>query len=109
SSAWESNAHFVRRHIGPRRDEWDDMARVCGHETLDALIEAVVPADIRRKRPLNLPPPLSEAEALARLKSMAARNRVFRSFIGLGYHDTITPAVIQRNLLENPGWYTPYT
>src|SRR5690606_5977362 len=69
----------------------------------------VVPADIRRKRPLNLPPPLSEAEALARLKSMAARNRVFRSFIGLGYHDTITPAVIQRNLLENPGWYTPYT
>ncbi len=100
---------FAQRHIGPRPEEIAGMARLCGHETLDALVDAAVPATIRSAQPLNLPAPLSEFDALARLKSMAAKNQVFRSFIGMGYYDTITPPVIQRNILENPGWYTPYT
>ena len=100
---------FAQRHIGPRPEEIAGMARLCGHETLDALVDAAVPATIRSAQPLDLPAPLSEFDALARLTSIAGRNQVFRSYIGLGYHDTITPPVIQRNILENPGWYTPYT
>jgi glycine dehydrogenase len=100
---------FVRRHNGPRPAETAEMAKACGFKSLDALVDAAVPAVIRSSRPLDLPAPLSEFEALARLKSIAAKNQVFRSFIGMGYHDTITPPVIQRNILENPGWYTQYT
>jgi glycine dehydrogenase len=100
---------FVRRHIGPRPAELDAMAALCGHATLDALVDAAVPALIRRPAPLSLPAPLGEVAALARLRQIASRNQVFRSYIGLGYHDTITPPVIQRNILENPGWYTQYT
>ena len=100
---------FVRRHIGPRPAEIAEMAQACGHKSLESLVAAAVPPVIRASRPMDLPPALSETEALARLKSIAAKNQVFRSFIGMGYYDTITPPVIQRNILENPGWYTQYT
>ena len=85
------------------------MAQVCGHASLDALVGAAVPALIRRNDSMSLPQPLGETTALARLRSIAAKNQVNKSYIGLGYHDTITPPVIQRNILENPGWYTQYT
>lgn len=100
---------FAHRHIGPRPEEWDVMAQVCGHASLDALVAAAVPALIRRNDSMSLPQPLGETAALSRLRSIAAKNQVYKSYIGLGYHDTITPPVIQRNILENPGWYTQYT
>ena len=100
---------FAHRHIGPRPEEWDAMAQACGHSSLDALVAAAVPALIRRNDPMSLPQPLGETAALGRLRSIAAKNQVYKSYIGLGYHDTITPPVIQRNILENPGWYTQYT
>ena len=94
---------FVRRHIGPGTEETKEMLDVLGYSSLDALIDEAVPAQIRLKRPLQLPPGRSEHETLAILKEIAAQNQVFRSYIGMGYHDCITPPVIQRNLLENPG------
>ncbi|HEV2696020.1 MAG TPA: aminomethyl-transferring glycine dehydrogenase [Verrucomicrobiae bacterium] len=100
---------FVHRHIGPNADETAAMLALLGHQNLDALIDAAVPKQIRLGRKLNLPPARSEFDALAELKRIAAGNKVFRSFIGQGYYDTITPPVIQRNVLENPGWYTQYT
>ena len=100
---------FVRRHIGPRPEEQRTMLAALGLDSLDALVERAVPAAIRRTAPLRLPPPRSEHEALADLRRRAAKNRVFRSYIGCGYYDCLTPPVIQRNVLENPGWYTPYT
>jgi len=100
---------FVRRHIGPNAAETSEMLALLGHPSLDALINAAVPAKIRLNKALNLPPVLSEFEALAELKRIASQNQVFRSFIGQGYYDTITPPVIQRSVLENPGWYTQYT
>jgi glycine dehydrogenase len=100
---------FVRRHIGPRPEEQRAMLAALGLDSLDALVERAVPAAIRRSAPLRLPPPRHEHEALADLRRLAARNRVFRSYIGRGYYDCLTPPVIQRNVLENPGWYTPYT
>ncbi|RMH40422.1 MAG: glycine dehydrogenase (aminomethyl-transferring) [Deltaproteobacteria bacterium] len=100
---------FARRHIGPSDADVADMLRVIGAPSLDALIDQTVPADIRLGRPLDLPPAAGERDALAELRAIAARNRAFRSFIGCGYYDCITPPVIQRNVLENPGWYTQYT
>src|SRR6266568_2509168 len=100
---------FVRRHIGPSEADIQQMLAVCGFPSLDALIDAAVPSQIRLKRPLNLPPSRSEHGLLNELRTIAAKNRVFRSFIGTGYSDCITPPVIQRNILENPGWYTQYT
>jgi glycine dehydrogenase len=100
---------FVRRHIGPNTAETSAMLALLGHPNLDALIDAAVPKKIRAAKALNLPPARSEFDALAELKRIASENRVFRSFIGQGYYDTITPPVIQRNVLENPGWYTQYT
>src|SRR5688500_16697413 len=85
------------------------MLPIVGTASLESLADEIVPADIRRSDRLDLPAPDSEAAYLARVRGIAAANRVGRSFIGLGYHDTITPAVIQRNVFENPGWYTPYT
>ena len=85
------------------------MLDLVGYPTLDALIDAAVPGDIRLRRELQLPDGLSESQALAQLRSIAARNQVFRSYLGTGYSDTLTPPVIQRNILENPGWYTAYT
>ncbi|HTY89026.1 MAG TPA: aminomethyl-transferring glycine dehydrogenase [Candidatus Acidoferrum sp.] len=100
---------FVRRHIGPRPEEAAAMLNLLGYPTLDALADAAVPRTIRLAEPLDLPAARSEAEALAALRQIASQNRVGRSFIGMGYYDCITPAVLQRNILENPGWYTPYT
>ena len=100
---------FARRHIGPSPDDRDRMLAAVGAASLDALMDEAIPASIRLTRPLNLPPAESEHAYLRRLSSIARRNQTFRSYIGLGYHDTITPAVILRMVMENPGWYTPYT
>src|SRR5712671_3742626 len=105
--AWSDR--FAQRHIGPNAAEVKEMLEACGYNTLDSLIDAAVPSQIRLKRPLNLPPSRSEHGLLNELRTIAAKNRVFRSFIGTGYSDCITPPVIQRNILENPGWYTQYT
>ncbi|MCA9295744.1 MAG: glycine dehydrogenase (aminomethyl-transferring), partial [Phycisphaerales bacterium] len=100
---------FVRRHIGPDDIEIRDMLTVVGCASIDELIEEAVPSTIRLDRPLNLLDPLTEFEAITDLRRMAKKNRVFRSCIGMGYYGTITPNVILRNVLENPGWYTQYT
>jgi glycine dehydrogenase len=100
---------FARRHIGPSPEQTRDMLHLLGYPSLAALIDEAVPSQIRLRRPLQLPAARSEHEVLAALKDIASQNQVFRSYIGMGYYDCITPPVIQRNLLENPGWYTPYT
>src|SRR3954468_7510953 len=100
---------FARRHIGPNTESTAEMLRDIGFENLDALIDATVPKNIRLGRALDLPPAKSERDALEELRAIAAQNKVACSFIGCGYYDTITPPVIQRNILENPGWYTAYT
>src|SRR2546429_846471 len=108
-SALEHHDAFVGRHIGTTDDDQRAMLRVLGFDSRSALIDAVVPPAIREPAALALPAPMSEAEALARLKSIAAQNRVAKSFIGQGYYGTHTPAVIARNVLQNPAWYTAYT
>jgi glycine dehydrogenase len=100
---------FARRHIGPNKEARDAMLSELGFANLDELIDATVPQNIRLDRPLGLPDGKSESDALAELRDLARKNTVARSFIGAGYSDTITPPVIQRNILENPGWYTAYT
>src|SRR5256884_9002667 len=100
---------FARRHIGPNEEEVRAMLRDVGFDSLGALIDTTVPKAIRLERQLNLPAAKSEPEALAELRAIANKNKLARSFIGAGYHDCITPPVIQRNILENPGWYTAYT
>jgi glycine dehydrogenase len=100
---------FVRRHNGPNAPETGEMLAQLGFNSLDALVDAAVPAKIRSHKKLNLPPAKSEFEALAEIKRFASENKVFRSFIGQGYYDCITPPVIQRSVFENPGWYTQYT
>ncbi len=100
---------FQSRHIGPDEAERDAMLKVVGAPSLDALIDQAIPDRIHLRQPLNVPDGQSEHQFLRDLRRVAARNQVFRSFIGLGYYDTITPSVILRNVLENPGWYTPYT
>ena len=100
---------FVNRHIGPTAAEVQLMLDVLGSPTLDRLIDKTVPQAIRLKQPLKLPTATREYAAIAQLKEIASKNQVFRSFIGMGYYDCITPPVIQRNILENPGWYTAYT
>ncbi len=105
----EQRDDFVRRHLGPGEPQIAKMLDELGFDSLEALIDAAVPAQIRLERPLELPPVLSERQALHRLREMADRNKVYTSLIGMGYHGTITPGVIQRNILENPAWYTAYT
>jgi glycine dehydrogenase len=100
---------FAARHIGPDADEQRHMLSVIGAASRQALIDAVVPRSIARRAPMHLPAAVSEAQALQELKALASRNQVFKSFIGQGYHGTLTPGVIQRNILENPAWYTAYT
>ncbi len=100
---------FLPRHIGPDEDEIAQMLATLGFDSLDAMIDATVPAGIRTDRPLSLPEGKAEHELLRELRSIAARNQLFRSYIGMGYYNTITPTVILRNLFENPGWYTQYT
>src|SRR5437870_6840224 len=106
---WQPGSDFARRHIGPNEDETAEMLRAVGFENLDALIDATVPKSIRLDRPLSLPEAKSEAETLAELRAISKKNKIAKSFIGAGYSDSITPPVIQRNILENPGWYTAYT
>ena len=105
----ENAAEFVARHIGIDAADERHMLSAIGAASRRALIEAVVPRSIARPAPMRLPAPLGEAEALAELKAIAAKNRVLKSFIGQGYHGTHTPGVILRNVLENPAWYTAYT
>jgi glycine cleavage system P protein (glycine dehydrogenase) len=105
----EPGANFIRRHIGPSDEEIGRMLSTLGASSLDEFIDRAVPKNIRLRRPLELPAPKAERTALSYLRSMADRNEVFTSMIGMGYYGTITPKVILRNVLENPGWYTAYT
>ncbi|MDB9452297.1 aminomethyl-transferring glycine dehydrogenase [Dolichospermum circinale] len=102
-------SNFTQRHIGPNPDDIQQMLDILGLSNLDDLIDKTVPQAIRFHQTLNLPAAQSEYAALAKLKQIADKNQVYRSFIGMGYYDCITPTVIQRNILENPGWYTAYT
>ncbi len=108
-SAFSPLDTFAPRHIGPRGADVTAMLEEVGAGSLDQLIDEVIPASIRLKAPLDLPAAESESAYLARLKTIAKKNKVFRSFIGLGYSDTLTPGVVRRMVFENPGWYTPYT
>ncbi|HUG43809.1 MAG TPA: aminomethyl-transferring glycine dehydrogenase [Acidobacteriota bacterium] len=100
---------FLGRHLGPSDEEIAQMLEALGFSSLEELVDRAVPEAIRVQRPLDLKPPISEAEALDELRELASSNETFRSYIGTGYSDCITPPVIQRNILENPGWYTQYT
>jgi len=106
---FEPTDRFEERHVGPNDAEVREMLGILGFDSLDALVGATVPGSIRLRRPLSLPPARGEHELIDELRALARRNQVFRSFIGMGYHDCVTPPVIQRNVLENPGWYTAYT
>ncbi|MDX6750487.1 aminomethyl-transferring glycine dehydrogenase [Geminicoccaceae bacterium 1502E] len=108
-AALETAGEFVRRHIGPGEDEIRAMLETVGARSLDELVDKAVPAAIRSERPLDLPAPLAEGEALAALAAMAGQNEQRASLIGMGYYGTVLPGVILRNVLENPGWYTAYT
>ncbi len=105
----EHHDAFLERHIGPNDAEIAHMLETIGQPSLDAMTDAIVPASIRAAAPLDLPAPIDEQEALAKIRAIAQKNTVFRSFIGQGYHGTHTPNVILRNILENPAWYTAYT
>jgi len=105
----ENHEEFFARHVGPNDEEIAQMLAAIGQPSLDALVNAIVPASIRLDAPLALPVPVTEEEALAKITTLARKNQVFRSFIGMGYYGTLTPKVILRNVLENPAWYTAYT
>ncbi|ULC60188.1 aminomethyl-transferring glycine dehydrogenase [Flaviramulus sp. BrNp1-15] len=100
---------FALRHIGPREDDQNLMLKTIGVDSLDQLIYETIPDDIRLKNGLNLDEPMTEYEYLLHIHKLSKKNKVYKTYIGLGYHPTILPAVIQRNILENPGWYTAYT
>jgi glycine dehydrogenase len=100
---------FVDRHNGPRARDITAMLEKIGASSVDELIAQTVPAAIRLKKPLDLPSAMTEFQYHKHLRSVAAKNKVFKTYIGLGYYSTIVPAVVQRNVLENPGWYTAYT
>ncbi len=105
----EHHHAFIERHIGPNDAEIAQMLHVIGHESLETMTDAIVPAAIKSSAPLSLPHAITEVEALAKIRVIANKNQVFRSFIGQGYYGTHTPNVILRNILENPAWYTAYT
>ncbi len=105
----EMRGDFIRRHIGPDAQQIADMVRELGLSDLDDIIKAVVPESILSRAPLQLTETISERAVITHLRGMRERNRVFISMIGMGYYGTIMPAVIKRNVLENPGWYTAYT
>ncbi|MBL8511552.1 MAG: glycine dehydrogenase (aminomethyl-transferring), partial [Betaproteobacteria bacterium] len=100
---------FIARHIGPSAEEQAEMLAVLKRDSLEALITAIVPASIRLQSPLSLPAARSEPEVLASLKALAGKNKIYKSYLGMGYYGTHTPNVILRNVLENPAWYTAYT
>ncbi len=105
----EHHSAFVDRHIGPNDAEIAQMLRTVGHDSLESLTDAIVPGSIKSPAPLALPESLTEVDALAKIRAIADKNKVLRSFIGQGYYGTHTPNVILRNILENPAWYTAYT
>src|SRR3954465_14284757 len=100
---------FVPRHVGPDERDVSEMLKTLGFASLDALVDATIPKKIRYRGGLDLPAGMSEEEVLAYFRALASKNQVFRSFIGMGYSDCVPPPVIQRNIIENPGWYTAYT
>ena len=104
-----SASPFVRRHLGPQPGDVASMLKTIGVASLDQLMDETIPASIRRRKPMKLPAGESEHAYLARLGKIAAKNKVYRSYLGLGYYGTLTPPVIQRCVMENPSWYTPYT
>ena len=105
----ENHGEFIARHIGPDDADAAQMLKVVGATSLEDLVHQIKPASILQDEPLNLPPPMSEAEALAGMKRIAGNNKVLKSYIGQGYYGTHIPGVILRNILENPAWYTAYT
>lgn len=110
TTAYSDNTEkFVKRHIGPNENEVKEMLRVVGADSLDGLISETVPANIRLKEELKLDAPLTEYKMVQLLGQIAKMNRIVKSYIGMGYYGTVTPSVILRNILENPGWYTQYT
>ena len=111
-SDWQAQLQrdrFEDRHLGLNDGDTAQMLKVLGFESVEALMSAAVPEGIRLGEPLAAPTALSETDALEKIKAIASQNQVYRSYIGLGYYNCVTPAVIQRNILENPGWYTQYT
>jgi glycine dehydrogenase len=100
---------FVQRHVGPTDADVREMLALLGLKSLQALTDATVPRDIQLGRPLDLPLQRGEQAVLRELREVASENRIYRSYLGMGYCDCMTPGVIQRNILENPGWYTQYT
>jgi glycine dehydrogenase len=100
---------FAIRHIGPRKEDLQKMLKTIGAETMEQLIYETIPNDIRLEQDLTLDIAMSEQEYLEHITELSSKNQVFKTYIGLGYHQSITPPVIQRNILENPGWYTAYT
>ena len=105
----DTMARFARRHIGPRSSDLEQMLATVRASSIDALIDEAIPAGIRLSESLKLPEAEDERQCLKRLQGIAANNQAFRSFLGMGYYGCITPAVILRNVFENPSWYTPYT
>ena len=105
----EQQYEFAGRHIGTNEAEKNEMLKSIGIITLDELIDKTIPAAIRLKKPLQLPVAQTEFEYLDELKKIAAKNKIYKTYIGQGYYNTITPSVILRNVFENPGWYTQYT
>jgi len=97
---------FEIRHIGPREEDIPDMLRTIGVSGLEELIDKIVPSDIRLKKPLDLPEGISEYQYFKKIREIASKNKLFKNYIGNGYYNTVFPAVIQRNILEKPNWYT---
>ena len=106
---FEHPDQFVNRHIGPGHDDIKEMLKTIGVDSFDQLINETIPSSIRLNEPLKLSKPVTEYRFIENLKKIAERNKIFKSYIGMGYYNTITPSVIQRNIFENTGWYTQYT
>jgi len=100
---------FIKRHIGPSDEEQSKMLQYVGYKSLEDLMSNTVPEKILLKDDLKIDQPMSENDALKKLKSISKKNKIYKNFIGMGYYNSITPNVILRNILENPGWYTSYT
>src|SRR5574344_1935026 len=101
--------NFAVRHNGPQQEEVEKMLKVIGVKTLDELIDKTIPKQIRFKQALDLPEGMNEYEFMNHIKAIASKNKIYKTYIGMGFYNTILPAVLQRNILENPGWYTSYT
>ncbi len=106
---FDNSDSFALRHIGPRPEDGKKMLAAIGLLEMEDLVEQTVPSSIRLTHALQIGKECDEYSVLAELRALASENKIYRSFIGMGYHDCITPIVIQRNILENPGWYTHYT